>query len=175
MPISPYVREMRKHIGHELLMLPSVSAVIVNDANEILLGKRSDTGSWSLIAGAIDPGEQPAEAVLREIEEEAGIVAAVERLVGVASHPVVYPNGDRCEYVSMWFRCRLQSGEAHVADDESVDMQWFAPDALPEVSDWTRLVIARALSDEGSAWFAEPGSRNAALHPMVSSAALHQQ
>jgi 8-oxo-dGTP pyrophosphatase MutT (NUDIX family) len=52
-------------------MLPGISAVLLNDAGELLLAQRRDNERWSLIAGAIDPGEQPADAVVREVYERA--------------------------------------------------------------------------------------------------------
>jgi 8-oxo-dGTP diphosphatase len=157
MPMSPYVKRLRRLVGHDLLLLPSVSAVVLNDAGEVLLGQRSDTAQWSLIAGAIDPGEQPATAIVREIYEEAGVHAVVERLSGVAMHPVVYPNGDQCEYLNLWFRCRAVGGEARVNDDESLAVSWFGVDALPEVEPWVRMRIEVALKDDET-WYAQPGA-----------------
>jgi 8-oxo-dGTP pyrophosphatase MutT (NUDIX family) len=84
MPISPYIARLRARVGTDLLMLPGVSAVVRNDRGQILPGRRSDDGSWGLPAGAIDPGEQPADAVVREIYEETGVVAEIERIGGVA-------------------------------------------------------------------------------------------
>lgn len=163
MPISPYVASLRRLVGSDLLMLLGVSAVVLDDAENILLGRRSDNGQWSLPAGAIDPGEQPADAVLREIEEETGVHAVVERLVGVALHPVTYPNGDQCQYLNVWFRCRAVGGEARVNDDESLEVGWFAPDALPPITPWERLRIDSALKDEPTAWYAQGGSHDAEL------------
>src|SRR5689334_9354388 len=133
MPVSPYIARLRAHIGHDLLMLPSVSAVVRNGAGQVLLARRSDNGRWSLPAGVVDPGEQPADAVLREVFEETGVRATIERIGGVATHPVVYPNGDRCEYLNVWFRCRAAdpAAQPRVNDDESTEVAWFGPDALP--------------------------------------------
>ena len=163
MAISPYVRDLRMHVGHELLMLPSVSAVLLNDAGELLLAQRRDNRRWSLIAGAIDPGEQPADAIVREIYEESGVRAVVERVTGVALHPVTYPNGDVCQYLSVWFRCRAVGGQAQVNDDESLAVAWFAVDALPEVDELVRLRIEVALNGDDAAWFAKPGEHHEAL------------
>ncbi|MCP2329562.1 8-oxo-dGTP diphosphatase [Hamadaea flava] len=163
MPMSPYVAGLRRLVGPELLMLPGVSAVVVNDAGHILLGRRSDTGQWSLIAGAIDPGEQPADAIVREIEEETGVHVVVERLVGAAMHPVTYPNGDRCQYLNIWFRCLAVSGEARVNDDESLEVGWFPPHALPDMPAWERLRVETALKDEPMAWYAQDGSHDTEL------------
>jgi 8-oxo-dGTP diphosphatase len=161
--ISPYILGLRKHVGHDLLMLPSVSAVVFNDDGEALLGQRADNGCWSLIAGVIDPDEQPADAAIREVYEEAGVHAVVERLTGVALHPVTYPNGDVCQYLDVWFRCRAVGGSARVNDDESLAIGWFRLDALPDVDPYVRLRIDAALRDEGPAWFAQPGEHHEAL------------
>ncbi len=163
MPVPPYVARLRAHIGQDLLLLPGVSAVVRDDAGRILLARRSDNGRWSLPAGVIDPGEQPADAVLREVFEETGIRADVEWLGGVATHPVVYPNGDRCEYLNVWFRCRAVGGEPRVDGDESLEVGWFAPDALPDLDDWARLRIDTTRHAEDAGWHARPGERHPAL------------
>ena len=100
MPASDYVQDLRAKVGPGLLMFPTVSAIIFNDRGEILLGQRSDNHQWSVIAGMMDPGEQPADALVREVEEETGIQVRIERLAGVALHEVVYGNGDHCHNAS---------------------------------------------------------------------------
>ncbi|MEU9706215.1 NUDIX hydrolase [Streptomyces sp. NPDC047981] len=61
------------------LPLIGVAAVITNDAGEYLLHLRdnipgiANPGTWSLIGGHIDEGEQPEQAMERELLEEAGI------------------------------------------------------------------------------------------------------
>ena len=163
MPMSPYLRELRRHVGSSMVMVPGVSAVVFNDAGEILLGRRSDDGRWSLLAGGVDPGEQPADAIVREVFEEAAVDVRVDRVLGLALHPVTYPNGDQCEYLNVWFRCTAVGGEARVNDDESLEVRWFAVDALPEVNEFVRLRIETALKNEPGTWFAAPGSTHPAL------------
>jgi hypothetical protein len=53
------------------------------------------------------------------------------------------------------FRCRAVGGEARVADEESLEVGWFAQDALPPLEEFALTRIKRAL-EEGPAWF-EPG------------------
>ncbi|GAB7051498.1 NUDIX hydrolase [Catenuloplanes indicus] len=161
MGVSDYIAGLRKQIGHDLLMLPSASAVVVNGAGELLLQRRSDDGRWSIPSGVIDPGEQPAEAAVREVFEETGVRVTVERLAGVALHPTGYPNGDRCEYLNVWFLCRPepgQEGAARVADDESLEVGWYAPGALPPLNDYERLRIETTLDGGETAWFARSGA-----------------
>jgi 8-oxo-dGTP diphosphatase len=156
MAIPEYVVALRKLVGHDLLWLPSVSAVVVNAAGELLLGQRSDTGRWSVLSGVTDPGEQPAEAIVREVLEETGVEVVPERISSVLAHPLTYPNGDRCEFMNVAFRCRPVRGSARVNDDESLDVGWFPPDGLPDLDDHARAVIKYALTPTPEAWFFDP-------------------
>jgi 8-oxo-dGTP pyrophosphatase MutT (NUDIX family) len=157
MPISPYLNALRQHVGHGLLLLPGVTAVVFDDAGRILLGERADNGQWALIAGVMDPGEQPAETIVREVYEETAVHVVPERVTSVLTQPpTVYPNGDRCEYVDITFRCRAVGGEARVNDDESLAVGWFALDDLPPVADLVRHRIECALNP--GTWFAQPAT-----------------
>ncbi|MFD9829854.1 NUDIX domain-containing protein [Tsukamurella tyrosinosolvens] len=157
MPIPEYVRSIREKIGTDLLWLPGVAAVVVNEAGEVLLGRRADTGEWASIAGILEPGEQPAEAIVREIREEAGVDAEVLDLLAIRTdEPVHYPNGDVAQYLTLLFLCRYVAGEAHVADDESLEIAWFHPAALPTLSprqtERVRRGLAALRGDTRPAW-----------------------
>ena len=163
MPVPGFVQRLRAHVGTDLLWLPGVSAVVVDDGGRVLLGRRSDNGRWAVISGILEPGEQPAVAAAREVLEETGVTVEVDGLAAVATDPdvVVYPNGDRAQYLDVTFVCRPVAGEAHVADDESTDVGWFSPDALPEpLATTSRDRIARARAFRGAphdgSWFARP-------------------
>jgi 8-oxo-dGTP diphosphatase len=82
---------------------------------------------------------------------------------GVGTHPVVYPNGDICEYLNVWFRCRAIGGETEGYDDESLEVAWFDPDNLPELDGWAKLRIETTCDTDGPAWHAGPGERHPAL------------
>ncbi|MEU1473877.1 NUDIX domain-containing protein [Streptomyces sp. NPDC005760] len=153
MATPDFIRTLRKSIGHDLLWLPGVSAVVFDDQDRVLLNRRSDTRKWSLIGGIPEPGEQPAACAVREVEEETGVHCVVERVIVVqALHPVTYENGDTCQYMDISFRCRAVGGEARVNDDESLEVGWFAVDALPELNEFGLQRIKQALTDEPT-WF----------------------
>ena len=154
MPISPYIKDLRDVLGPRLLLLPGVTAVVFDDEGRVLLGERSDDCRWALIAGVMDPGEQPAETVVREVYEETAVHVVVERVTSILTQPpTTYPNGDVCEYVDISFRCRAVGGEARVNDDESVAVGWFPVDGLPPVDLLTRHRIDCALRPTADAWF----------------------
>ncbi|MEU8652150.1 NUDIX domain-containing protein [Streptomyces sp. NPDC048737] len=153
MPTPDFIREIRAVAGHQLLWLPGVTALVFDDAGRVLLGRRSDTREWAVIGGIPDPGEQPAVCAVREVFEETAVRCVVERVVLVqALEPVTYDNGDVCQYMDITFRCRAVGGEARVNDDESLEVGWFAVDALPDLNEFALFRIKQALSDEPT-WF----------------------
>jgi 8-oxo-dGTP pyrophosphatase MutT (NUDIX family) len=162
MPIPDFLRDLRSHVGHRLLFMPSVVAVVVDDQGRILLGRRADSGRWALISGICEPGEQPALTAVREVYEETAVHAVPERLVGVyATDPVEYANGDRAQYMDTVLLCRAVGGEACVNDDESLDVRWFTRDTLPELPFKQGTMVDLALRDE-PAWF-EPVPQTATV------------
>lgn len=133
MPIPPFIAELRSKVGTDLLWLTGVTAVVLDDDGRVLLGQRADSGRWALISGILEPGEQPAVAMVREIKEETGVDAVVDALVAVdVTAPITYPNGDRTQYLDLLFLAHATGGEAHPADDESIAVGWFPTDQLPE-------------------------------------------
>ncbi|MER5890559.1 NUDIX domain-containing protein [Streptomyces sp. NPDC001941] len=154
MAIPEFIRQIRARAGQQLLLLPGTSAVVFDDQGRVLLARRADNGQWSIIGGIPEPGEQPAATVVREVYEETAVRCEVERVVLVEAMrgPVTYPNGDRCQYMDISFRCRAVGGEARVNDDESLEVGWFALDELPELGDFALFRIKQALVDEPT-WF----------------------
>ena len=159
MPISEYLKNLRAKIGHDVLLTPGVAAVIVNDRGEVLLQRRSDDGRWGLPGGAMEPGEEPAETLVREVLEETALEVVPERIVGVYSGPdfrVRYGNGDEAMIVSITFACRPGAGEPRVNDGESLEIRYFAPDALPAMESRHVMRIADALENDPRARFRRP-------------------
>ncbi|MHC5705660.1 NUDIX hydrolase [Streptomyces tirandamycinicus] len=154
MGIPDFIREIRRTAGHQLLFLPGVSAVVFDDAGRVLLGRRADTGGWSIIGGIPEPGEQPAAAAVREVYEETAVRCVAERVVLVQTftRPVTYPNGDQCQFMDVCLRCRAVGGEARVNDEESLDVGWFPVDTLPELQEFALFRIKQALIDRPT-WF----------------------
>ena len=158
MAIPQFLADLRSVVGDRLLWLSGVAAVIVGDDGRILLGQRADNGQWSLIGGILDPGEQPADGLVREVEEEAGVVVVPELLASVTVSPeIVFDNGDRCQFLELTFRCRVVSGEPRVNDDESLDIRWFEPDALPELAPRILERLTQALECTDRAAFVADG------------------
>jgi 8-oxo-dGTP pyrophosphatase MutT (NUDIX family) len=149
MTTPKFILQLREKIGHDLLFLTGISSIVLDPDERVLLVRRADSGLWSLPAGILEPGEQPAVAMVREILEETGVEAEVERLLSIdALPPSAYPNGDQVQFLDLCFRCRPLRGEARVNDDESLEVAWFALDELPPLMDRELTYIANARTSD---------------------------
>jgi 8-oxo-dGTP pyrophosphatase MutT (NUDIX family) len=154
MPISPYIQDLRRLIGTKPIMMPAVSAIIVNDAGQVLLHRSTHDGNWYVIGGAPDPGEDLADAAVREALEETGLHVVPERLVGVYTDPLMrYSNGDEVLYVATVFRCKPVGGTVKVGDDESLEVRYFSPEQLPPLLATHKLRIEHTLAPAERAAF----------------------
>lgn len=109
-----------------------VAAALTNERGEILLQKRpmgaQMGGLWEFPGGKLDPGETPEIALVRELEEELGIIVAAQDLVPetFASEPL----GDR-NLVLLLYRCTTWSGTPTAIYGS--DIQWTLPQDMSDL------------------------------------------
>ena len=132
--MSPYYQRLRDAIGKELLLIPSVAAVI-HDADGRLLLQQKHDGTWSLPAGAIEPGETPEQAIAREVLEETGLRCTGSEVIATLGGPQfrhTYANGDPVEYLIVLFKCTV-GGETIPPPDteETASLRWFTREEFP--------------------------------------------
>jgi 8-oxo-dGTP diphosphatase len=158
MPIPEYITKLRAHVGHATLLLPAAAGIVRDEAGRVLLIRRGDGRGWSLPGGMMEPGESIVECLVREVWEETGLEVEPLRLVGIYSDPAfmrfAYGNGDRVHFMSATFDCRVVGGSLNADGEESLEVVYFAPDALPEglVCDHAQR-IADAISGQEAAFF----------------------
>lgn len=134
MATPAFILKLREKIGNDLLLLPGVTGVVLNDAGEILLMQRKDTLQWMPIGGCVEPDEEPSDCIIRETLEETGVRAEIVGLVNVdAMGKVTYENGDRVNFVTTTYLCRAVSGDPKPSDDEAADARFFPLDQMPEL------------------------------------------
>ena len=130
MTISPYLRQLREHVGHALLLVPSAAVLVWDEQGRLLLVKATDSGGWQTIGGAVDPGESPEQAAIREAREEAGVevqLLGIRAALGGREFEMTYPNGDQVAYVSTVFDARVAGGEPRADGEETSAVGWFDP------------------------------------------------
>lgn len=98
---------------------------------------------YSCLAGFVEPGESLEEAVVREVEEEVGVVVGAVTYRG--SQPWPFPHS-----LMIGFRAEWERGDIVCDPSEIVDAQWYSRDSLPDIP--PRISIARKLIDS---WLAE--------------------
>lgn len=163
-PTPAYIENIRRSYGHGLLLLPGVSAVVLQpdvggDERRLLLVRRTDSGQWSLPAGIVEPGEQPADTITREVLEETCVHIRPRRLAQLSmDEAITYANGDHCQFLAMTFRCEYLDGRAQVGDEESTEVAWFALSELPELSPRDLRRLASALSPDPATVFDSRGA-----------------
>jgi ADP-ribose pyrophosphatase YjhB (NUDIX family) len=108
----------------------AVGAVVGNDAGEILLVQRADSGVWLYPTGWADIGYSASEVAVKEVGEETGIKIEVERLIAVLD--AMRLGFTRVPFYSLVFHCRAVGGELACHPLECADVGFFARDALPE-------------------------------------------
>lgn len=133
MPISPYLSDLRERVGHDLLLLPAVTAVIRCD-DRFLLCRQAHSPEWGMVGGGIEPLEKPEDAVRREVREEIGARATIHGIVGAYGGEdllVTYPNGDHVGYTTVAFSCSIPDDtDLEYRDGELIETGWFTIDEI---------------------------------------------
>ena len=107
----------------------AVGAAVGNEAGELLLIQRADSGIWLYPTGWCDIGYSAAEVVVKEVEEETGIIAEPVRLIAVLDG--LRLGMTRIPLYSLLFFCRAVGGELNPHPLETRDVGWFTRDTLP--------------------------------------------
>jgi 8-oxo-dGTP pyrophosphatase MutT (NUDIX family) len=158
MGISPHIARLRAAIGHELLVLPCVTVLPVDEQGRILLARHAGhTDGWGTVGGAVDPGESSAEAAVREAREEIGVDIRLVRLLTVLGGPdyeITYPNGDRVAYVPAVYEAEIIDGNPSPSDGELSELAWLTPAELETVqlSRFTRALLTSTGHLRPRAW-----------------------
>lgn len=126
------------HLGPEPAAEPpvvrAIGAIVTDAAGRLLLIRRAHdpgAGAWSLPGGRVEPGEDDATALRREMREETGLEVEVGALVGAVER-----EGSGVVFAIRDYRCRIVAGTPVAGSDASA-VGWFAPEevaVLPLVS-----------------------------------------
>lgn len=127
------VRPICPQCGWVYFQDPKVaSAVLIEDGSRVLLVRRTNEpfrGMWTLPAGFVNGGEDPAEAAARECLEETGLTVQITRVLDVISGR----EHERGADFIIVYRAEVVSGEMSPADDADA-VEWFERNDLPPLA-----------------------------------------
>jgi ADP-ribose pyrophosphatase YjhB (NUDIX family) len=131
-----FVQEWLENIGEGVpgYVTPKVAigAVVGNDAGELLLVQRKDSGIWLYPTGWADVGYSPSEVAVKEVAEETGIECEPVSLISVIDGQRM--GFSRFGMYMLLFHCRATGGELRPHPLETADVGWFGPTSLPEAT-----------------------------------------
>jgi len=114
---------------------PAVIMLVVTDSSSgparCLLGRdpRWPPGTYSTLAGFVEPGESLEQAVVREVFEETGV--RVHDVTYMASQPWPFPSS-----IMLGFRARAHDTTLHLDTDEVEDARWFSAAEIENFGEW---------------------------------------
>ncbi len=127
----------------------AVAAIVGNEAGEILLTQRADSGIWLYPVGWADVGYSPSEIAIKEVYEETGIEVEVQSLITVLDG--LRLGFARIPMYSLVFHCRMIGGELRGHPLETRAVGFFPRDRLPQpiagIHRWGELAF-RAIDGE---------------------------
>jgi 8-oxo-dGTP diphosphatase len=109
-------------------VVPCVGAVVKDSGGRLLLIKRGHEpgkGLWSLPGGRIESGETDAEALVREMLEETGLIVAPGRLLGRVRRP-----GIAGDVIDIRDYAATVTGGTLRAGDDAADARWVGAEEL---------------------------------------------
>ncbi|WP_457492843.1 NUDIX hydrolase [Streptomyces sp. P5_D11] len=133
-------------------VVPSVTAIVRDDAGCLLLIHKTDNDLWALPGGGHDIGESVADTVVREVMEETGIAVDVDSIVGLYTDPhhvIAYDDGEVRQQFSICFLARPVGGSLRTSS-ESKEVRWIDPADLDglDIHPSMRLRISHGLDSE---------------------------
>ncbi|RTL30958.1 MAG: NUDIX domain-containing protein [Burkholderiales bacterium] len=136
MPIPAFLAAIRQKIGHELVLVPTVVVLVRAPDGRILIVHDLDADTWTLPGGIIEPGETPADAAVREVWEEAGILVKLNRIAGIVGGPgceTSYRNGDKIAWVATVFDATAEDVRTTADGHEIKDAKFVSTGELASI------------------------------------------
>ena len=122
-----YISKIRKHLGHEPILIPHAVAIVFNEQNDVLIEVRQDDGFLDFPGGAIDIAEEVEDALKRELFEETGLIADEIELFKIYSGELTrykYMNGDVIYGVDIFYIVKKYRGQLKAQENEVKELRF---------------------------------------------------
>lgn len=129
-----YIKYIRSKVGHEKIILVFSGGCLFDKDGKVLLQRRGDCNKWGFPGGAIELGETPEEAAVREFREETGLDIRVSDLIGIYTDcNQELLNGDKYQSVLIVYRVEMIGGQLKCDNNETLELKYYKLDEMPEL------------------------------------------
>ena len=134
MKSKDYIRWIRSKVGHEKIILVFAGGCVFDTDGKVLLQRRGDSKKWGFPGGAIEIGETPEMAAVREVKEETGLDVKAAGLIGIYTDcDTEYPNGDQAHSICIVYMMERMGGQLKCDQEETVGLQYFPLEEMPQL------------------------------------------
>ena len=150
------------NVNNQLPLRIGVGIVLLNNENNIFVGKRIDNpqNSWQMPQGGVDQNEDFLQAARRELEEETGIksVKLIKALDGWLNYDLPENllgklwngkyRGQKQKWFVMKFLGKTDEINVKTKNPEFFDWKWIKPSELPEIAVNFKVDIYKKIKEE---------------------------
>lgn len=113
---------------------PTVKGLVMREGR-VMMVRRAEApgiGGWDFPGGYLEYDEHPEEGLIREIAEETGVVATINRLIGVY-HRVWREERPDTAIINLAYLCDWVDGRGKVLQPKEIDgLEWVVPGQAPD-------------------------------------------
>lgn len=104
------------------------AAIFLNERRQVLLVRKRDTTAFMQPGGKVDSGEQPLAALIRELQEELGLVITAEAATFLGNYQAPAANEPGFRVECALYQVTLRAGDQAVPAAEIEEAVWIAVD-----------------------------------------------
>lgn len=135
------------------VLCTAVKALIKNDEGKVLVLKQSDptisgNNKYHPPGGMIELGESLEQCIIREVEEEAGVICTVKRLFDVGEW-IAIRDDEVMQFVGLFYECEIVSTDFKLQKSEVSEIAWVGLDEIDslDIVEPSKSIITKFLAN----------------------------
>ncbi len=162
MPLSDYLKNLGQQTGQVPMLTPSVTILVFDEQDRVLLVRHPDNELWRTPGGSIDPFETPSDAAVREMWEETGLYVEPARIVGAYGGDETFyyqnSNGDELIYVMIAFEATIIGEESNTQQPSRLELRYFNQAEIEplDTEPWVKMILRDACRNRRGSNFSRP-------------------
>jgi 8-oxo-dGTP pyrophosphatase MutT (NUDIX family) len=129
MPMSEYLRQLRRKVGSEFILAAGVTMLVFDEQNRVLLVRQQDDELWSIPGGTIDPFQTLIDVAVREMREQTGLYVQPFRIIGAYGGDETFyqkdSQGNQVIYVTIVLEAKIIGGALKPNVTKIIELRYF--------------------------------------------------